>query len=109
MFITPAYAQTGAGSTNDILMSLLPFILIFIIMYFLILRPQQKRVKAHQEMITNLRRGDQVTLSGGVIGRITKVVDDSTIELEIADNVRIRAAKQFVSELKSKGEPADEK
>ena len=58
MFITPAFAQaTGAGSTNDILMSLLPFVLIFVIMYFLILRPQQKRVKAQQEMITNLRRG----------------------------------------------------
>jgi preprotein translocase subunit YajC len=60
-------------------------------------------------MIGNLRRGDQVTLSGGVIGRITKVVDDNTIELEIAENVRIRAAKQFVSDLRSKGEPAEEK
>ncbi|MEI8145051.1 MAG: preprotein translocase subunit YajC [Alphaproteobacteria bacterium] len=109
MFITPAYAQTGGGSTNDILMSLLPFVLIFIIMYFLILRPQQQRVKAHQSMITNLRRGDQVTLSGGLIGRITKVVDDTTIEIEIADGVRVRAAKQFVSDLRSKGEPADEK
>ncbi len=109
MFITPAFAQTGAGGTNDILMSMLPFILIFIIMYFLILRPQQKKVKMHQEMIGNLRRGDQVTLSGGLIGRITKVVDDTTIEIEIADNVRVRAAKQFVSELRSKSEPADEK
>lgn len=109
MFITPAYAQTGAGGTNDILFSLLPFVLIFIIMYFLILRPQQKRVKSHQEMIANLRRGDQVTLSGGVIGKITKVVDDQTIEMEIAENVRIRAAKQFVSDLRSKSEPADEK
>lgn len=109
MFISPAYAQTGAGSTNDILMSLLPFVLIFIIMYFLILRPQQKRVKTHQEMIANLRRGDQVTMSGGMIGRITKVVDDATIELEIAEGVRVKAAKSFVSELRSKGEPADEK
>ena len=109
MFITPAFAQTGVGGTNDILMSMLPFILIFIIMYFLILRPQQKKVKMHQEMIGNLRRGDQVTLSGGLIGRITKVVDDTTIELEIAENVRVRAAKQFVSELRSKSEPADEK
>lgn len=109
MFISPAYAQTGAGSTNDILMSLLPFVLIFIIMYFLILRPQQKRVKTHQEMIANLRRGDQVTMSGGMIGRITKVVDDTTIELEIAEGVRVKAAKSFVSELRSKGEPADEK
>ena len=110
MLITPAYAQAAAGGdANSMLMSLLPFALIFVIMYFLILRPQQKKVKTHQEMIGNLRRGDQVTLSGGVIGRITKVIDDSTIELEIADNVRIRAAKQFVSDLRSKSEPADEK
>jgi preprotein translocase subunit YajC len=109
MFITPAFAQTGGGSTNDILMSLLPFVMIFVIMYFLILRPQQKRVKAQQEMLGNLRRGDQVTLTGGVIGRITKVIDDSTLEIEIADNVRIRAARQFVAEVRSKGEPAEEK
>lgn len=109
MFITPAYAQTGMGSTGDLLQTLLPFVLIFVIMYFLILRPQQKRVKAQQEMLKNLRRGDQVTLSGGVIGRITKVIDDSTIEIEIADNVRIRAARQFVAEVRSKGEPAEEK
>ena len=107
MFITPAYAQTGMGSTGDLLQTLLPFVLIFVIMYFLILRPQQKRVKAQQEMLKSLRRGDQVTLSGGVIGRITKVIDDSTIE--IADNVRIRAARQFVAEVRSKGEPAEEK
>lgn len=109
MFITPAFAQTGAGGTNDILMSMLPFILIFVIMYFLILRPQQQKVKTHREMIGNLRRGDQVTLSGGLIGKITKVVDDQTIEIEIADNVRVRAAKSFVSEVRSKSEPADEK
>jgi preprotein translocase subunit YajC len=109
MFITPAFAQTGIGGSSDILTSLLPFVLIFVIMYFLILRPQQKKVKDHQAMIGSLRRGDQVTLSGGVIGRITKVIDDTTIELEIAENVRIRAAKQFVSELRSKSEPADEK
>ncbi|QCI68740.1 preprotein translocase subunit YajC [Phreatobacter stygius] len=109
MFITPAFAQTGSGSISEILPSLLPFVLIFVIMYFLILRPQQKRVKAQQEMLGNLRRGDQVTLSGGVIGRITKVVDDATLEIEIADNVRIRAARQFVAEVRSKGEPAEEK
>ena len=109
MFITPAFAQTGSGSTGDLLQTLLPFVLIFVIMYFLILRPQQKRVKAQQEMLKNLRRGDQVTLSGGVIGRITKVIDDSTLEIEIADNVRIRAARQFVADVRSKGEPAEEK
>ena len=71
------------------LMSLLPFVLIFVIMYFLILRPQQKRVKAHQEMVKNVRRGDTVVTSGGLIGKVTKVVDDDQIEIEIADGVRV--------------------
>ena len=70
MFISPAYAQSpfGGGST-DMITSLLPFILIFVIMYFLILRPQQKRVKSHAEMVKNVRKGDTVITSGGLIGR----------------------------------------
>ena len=67
---------------DSMLVSLLPFILIFVIMYFLILRPQQKRVKMHQEMVKNLRRGDTVVTSGGLIGKVTKVVDDEQIEVE---------------------------
>ena len=70
------------------LVSLLPFILIFVIMYFLILRPQQKRVKQHQEMVKNVRRGDTVVTSGGLIGKVTKVIDDDQIEVEVADGVR---------------------
>ena len=87
------------------LMSLLPFILIFVIMYFLILRPQQKRVKQHQEMVKNLRRGDNVVTSGGTLGKVTKVVDDDQIEIEIADGVRVRQMKSMVSEVRTKGEP----
>jgi preprotein translocase subunit YajC len=72
------------------LMSLLPFALIFVIMYFLILKPQQKKLKDHQELVKNIRRGDTVVTNGGLVGKVTKVVDDDQIEVEIADGVRIR-------------------
>lgn len=105
MLITPAYAQAAGGDTNSMLISLLPFVLIFVIMYFLILRPQQKRVKQHQEMVKNVRRGDTVVTSGGLIGKITKVVDDEQLEIEIADGVRIRQARGMISDVRAKGEP----
>ena len=75
---------------DSMLVSLLPFVLIFVIMYFLILRPQQKRVKQHQEMVKNVRRGDTVVTSGGLVGKVTKVVDDEQIEVEVAEGVRVR-------------------
>ena len=108
MFVTPAHAQSlfgGAGGEGGMLIQLLPFALIFVIMYFLILRPQQKRVKAHQEMVKNVRRGDTVITNGGLIGKVTKVVDDDQIEVEIADGVRIRQMRQMVSDVRAKGEP----
>lgn len=107
MFTTPAYAQIpGFGGGNDMLVSLLPFILIFVIMYFLILRPQQRRVKQHQEMVKSLRRGDTVVTTGGLIGKITKVVDDNEIEVQIADDTRIRQMRAMIAEVRAKGEPA---
>ena len=102
---TPAFAQVGLGGGSDMLMSLLPFVLIFVIMYFLILRPQQRRVKQHQELVKNLRRGDTVISSGGLVGKVTKVVDDDQIEVEIADGVRVRQMRSMVSEVRAKGEP----
>ena len=106
MLITPAYAQAAAGGdANSMLMSLLPFALIFVIMYFLILRPQQKKVKDHQELVKNIRRGDTVVTSGGLVGKITKVVDDDHIEVEIADGVRVRQLRQMISDVRAKGEP----
>ncbi|BAT60359.1 preprotein translocase subunit YajC [Variibacter gotjawalensis] len=107
MFITPAYAQAAGGGT-EMLTSLLPFILIFVIMYFLILRPQQRRVKQHQELVKNVRRGDTVITSGGIIGKVTKVIDDDQIEIEIADGVRIRQARGMISDVRAKGEPVKE-
>ena len=107
MLITPAFAQAAGGGDNDMLMSLLPFVLIFVIMYFLILRPQQKRVKQHQEMVKNVRRGDTVVTSGGLVGKVTKVIDDDQIEVEIADGVRVRQMRQMVSDVRAKGEPVE--
>ena len=108
MLITPAFAQ-GAGGLGDVFSSpmgqILPFVLIFVIMYFLILRPQQRRMKQHQEMVRNVRRGDTVVSSGGLIGKVTKVVDDDKIELEIADGVRIMQMRSMVSDVRAKGEP----
>ena len=112
MLISPAFAQGspfgGAGGDGGMLVSLLPFALIFVIMYFLILRPQQKRVKQHQEMVKNVRRGDTVVTNGGLIGKVTKVIDDDQLEIEIADDVRIRQMRQMVTDVRAKGEPVKE-
>ena len=110
MFISTAFAQGSlfggaGGGDGGMLMSLLPFVLIFVIMYFLILRPQQKRVKSHAEMVKNMRRGDTVVTNGGLIGKITKVIDEDQVEIEIADDVRIRQMRAMISDVRAKGEP----
>jgi preprotein translocase subunit YajC len=107
MLITPAYAQglNFGGDAGGMLTSLLPLILIIVIMYFLVLRPQQQRVKQHQVMVKALRRGDTVVTNGGLVGKVTKVVDDDQIEVEIADGVRVRQMRSMVSEVRAKGEP----
>jgi preprotein translocase subunit YajC len=107
--ITPAYAQAGAVPGLE-LMQYLPLVLIFVILYFFILRPQQKRAKEHQEMVKNVRRGDTLITSGGLVGKVTKVVDDDQVEMEIADGVRVRQVKSMVTDVRAKGEPVkDEK
>jgi preprotein translocase subunit YajC len=109
MLISPAFAQGSPfGGGGDLMTQLLPFVLIFVIMYFLILRPQQKRVKAHQEMVKNVRRGDTVVTSGGLIGKVTKVIDDDQIEVELADGIRVRQVRAMVSDVRAKGEPVKE-
>lgn len=106
MLISPAFAQgTGFGGGDNMLVSLLPFVLIFVIMYFLILRPQQKRAKQHQEMVKAVRRGDNIVTTGGLIGKVTKVVDDEQIEMELADGVRVRQVRAMIAEVRAKGEP----
>ncbi|MFP4043280.1 MAG: preprotein translocase subunit YajC [Rhodosalinus sp.] len=93
----------GAGAFAQ----LLPLILIFAIMYFLLIRPQQKRVKEHQKMVEALRRGDQVVTQGGLIGKVTKVKEDNEIEVEISENVRVRVVKNTVAQVLSKTEPSN--
>jgi len=106
MFVTSAFAQGSPMGSDSLLVTMLPFALIFVIMYFLILRPQQKRVKEHTELVKNLRRGDTVVTSGGILGKVTKVVDDEQIEVEIADGVRVRQMRTMVSGVRAKTEPA---
>ena len=90
----------------DAIIQFVPFILIFVIMWFLIIRPQQRRVKAHQDMIKNVRRGDTIVTSGGIIGKVSKVLEDSAdIEVEIADNVKVKVARAMIAEVRSKTEP----
>jgi preprotein translocase subunit YajC len=107
MPISPAYAQ-GTSGGSDFFIQLVPILLMFVIFYLLLLRPQQQKVKQHREMVANLRRGDMVVTSGGIIGKVTKVRDDNEIEVEIADNTRVRVVKGTVAEVRVKGEPAKE-
>jgi preprotein translocase subunit YajC len=105
MLISPAYAQ-AAGGGGDLFVSLLPLILIFVVFYFLLIRPQQQKVKAHRQMIESLKKGDQVVTSGGIIGRITKLEADGLLSVEIAPNVQVKVVRGTVSDLLSKPQPA---
>jgi preprotein translocase subunit YajC len=106
MLITPAYAQgLLGGDSSNVMLQFMPLILIIVIMYFLVLRPQQQRAKQHQAMVKALRRGDTVVTNGGLVAKVTKVVDDDQIEVEIADGVRVRQMRSMVSEVRTKTEP----
>ncbi len=105
MLATPAYAQ-AAGGAGSAFASFIPLILIFAIMYFLLIRPQQRQRKEHQKMVAALRRGDQVVTQGGIIGKVSKVKDDNEIEVELAEGVRVRVVRGTVAQVLSKTEPA---
>ncbi len=107
MLISPAYAQ-GIGGGGFSLVSLLPLVLIFVVFYFLLIRPQQTKARAHRNMVGNVRRGDSVVTGGGIIGKVTKVIDDDRIQVEIADGVRIVVAKGTIGDVVSRGQPARE-
>lgn len=109
MFVTPAYAQAAGAGGLGAISSFLPLILIFAIMYFLLIRPQQKKMKDHQSMVAALRRGDQVVTAGGIIGKVTKVKDAGEIEIEIATGVKVRVIQATISQVLSKTEPANDK
>ena len=84
----------------------IPLLLIFGIMYFLLIRPQQKKMKEHQAMVTGLRRGDKVVTAGGMFGKVVKVHDEGEIEVEIADGVKVRMVQSTIAQVVSKTEPA---
>ena len=110
MFITPAYAQAAGGAAANPIVQFLPLILIFAIMYFLMIRPQQKKAKQHRAMVEALRRGDQVITQGGVIGKVSRVKEgENEVEVEIAEDVKVRIVKSTIVQVLNKTEPAANK
>jgi preprotein translocase subunit YajC len=105
MFVTPAFAQAAPGGAAGAFTSFVPLILIFAIMYFLLIRPQQKKQKEHKAMVEALRRGDQILTQGGIIGKVAKVNDDGVLEVEIAEGVKVRMPRHTVLQVMSKTEP----
>ena len=105
MTTTSLLAAAAAPSGASFFIQTIPLVLVFVIFWFLLIRPQQKRAKQHAEMVKNVRKGDTVITSGGMVGRVTKVVDDDQLEIEIADGVRIRQVRGMVSDVRAKGEP----
>ncbi|MGE0371603.1 MAG: preprotein translocase subunit YajC [Gammaproteobacteria bacterium] len=101
-FISDAWAQAGGAPAQSGFASLIPLILIFVIFYFLLLRPQMKRAKEHKKMVTALAKGDEVVTTGGLLGRVTKV-DDSFASVEIADGVVVRMQKSAITSMLPKG------
>lgn len=108
MFITPAFAQTAGAPTSAIAAfgGILPFVLIFIIFYFLLIRPQQQKLKQHRAMVEALRRGDQIITSGGIVGKVVKVQEDGMVEVEIAEGVKVKVVRQTITQVLNKTEPA---
>ena len=104
MFVSPAYAAAGAGGGGW--ESFIPLILIFVVFYFLLIRPQQKKARIHREMLGSIRRGDKIVTGGGIIGTVTKVYDDNEIAVEITDGVKVRVQRGLVANVLSRTEPA---
>ena len=109
MLISTAYAQAagGAGATGDLLQTFLPLILIFAVFYFLIIRPQSKKMKQQRAMIDAIRRGDKVITAGGIIGTVAKVKEGGEVQIDIAENVRITVIQSTIANVRSRTEPAD--
>ena len=101
-FITDAWAQAAPQATTDPLVSFLPLIFIFVVFYFLLIRPQSKKAKEHKQMVEALAKGDEVVTNGGLLGRITKV-GDNFLEVEVAENIRVKVQRQAIASLMPKG------
>ncbi|WP_414731382.1 preprotein translocase subunit YajC [Vineibacter terrae] len=107
MFISEAHAQATGGGGGGLggFEQILPLILIFVVFYFLLIRPQQKKMREHREMLGGVKRGDRVVTGGGIIGLVTKVVGDNEVQVEIAENVRVRVAKSTISSILARDVP----
>jgi preprotein translocase subunit YajC len=104
MFISQAWAQGASAGGNDFLVQLFPLVLIFIVFYFLLIRPQQAKAKAQKEMLGGVKRGDRVVTGGGIIGLVTKVIGDNELQVELAEGVRVRIIKQTITDIITRGE-----
>ena len=105
MFITPAYAQSAGGSGGSILELVFPLVLVGLIMWFLVIRPQRAAAKEREEMLSNVRRNDTVITGGGIVAKVTKVIDDNEVEAQIAPDVKVRLLRSMIAEVRVKGEP----
>ncbi len=103
MLVSTAHAQ-AAGGGGDMMLQLMPLLLIFVVFYFLLIRPQQKKAKMHREMVAGVQRGDSVLTAGGLMGKVTKVIDDGTVQVEIAEGVRVKVATGTLSDVTSRGD-----
>ena len=108
MLISPAFAQAADAATPNPLLQLAPLVFIFVIFYFLLIRPSQQQRKKHLEMVSNIRRGDQVVTSGGIIGKVSKVLDDNEIMVDLAEGVSVKVIKSTISDVRNKTEPAND-
>ncbi len=108
MFVTPAYAQAGGGSAGGDPGFIVVMILLFAVMYFFIIRPQKKKAAQHKEKLNAIRRGDRVVTGGGIIGTVSKVMDDDELTIEIADGVKVRVRRALIASIVSKTEPVGE-
>jgi preprotein translocase subunit YajC len=108
MLISMAYAQSAGGSVFDqtAMVQFLPLVLIFVVFYFLLIRPQQRKQKDHRSMLDALRRGDRVVTGGGIVGTVSRVVSPEEVEIDIAQNVRVRVVRSTISSVLSKPDPA---
>lgn len=106
MWISPAYAQAAEAAVPNPFIQMAPLVFIFVIFYFLLIRPQSQARKKHMEMVANVRRGDVVVTAGGIVGKITKVLEGEEVMVELADNVTVKVVKSTLSDVRTKPEPA---
>ena len=112
MFVSPAFAQAAGapagGGIMEIATSLMPILLLVVIFWLLIFRPQQKRIKAQQAMLSAITRGDTVVTTGGIVGKVTKAVDGEDLEIEIAQGTRVKVVRTMVADVRSKSQPVND-